>query len=67
MINEDHITKILEVMPEKIDGGDIVDVIVSIIECYNMRHQWLEIATCVGFCFHKISEREKEKANATHH
>ena len=61
------IENILENMPESIDGGDIVDIIVNMIECYDMRNDWLTIAICVGHILNQFNEMEEEKDGATHH
>jgi hypothetical protein len=67
MLDVDYIQKILAEAPDNIDGGDMVDIIVSLIECYNMREDWINVAVCVSSALHQISELEKEKDNATHH
>jgi hypothetical protein len=67
MVNVDYIQKILAAVPDNIDGGDMVDIIVHLIECYNMREDWLNVALCVSSILHQINELEKEKDNATHH
>jgi hypothetical protein len=67
MPDVDYIKKILAEVPENIDGGDMVDIIVNLIECYNMREQWLNVALCVSSILHQINELENEKNNATHH
>lgn len=67
MLDVDYIQKILAEVPENIDGGDMVDIIVNLIECYNMREDWLNVALCVSSILHQINELEKEKDNATHH
>jgi len=67
MLNVDYIQRILAAVPENIDGGDMVDIIVNLIECYDMREDWIQVAVCVSAALHQINELEKEKANATHH
>jgi hypothetical protein len=54
-------------VPETIDATGMVDIIVNLIECYEMREEWLQVAVCVSATLHQINELEKEKANATHH
>lgn len=67
MLDVDYIQRILAAVPENIDGGDMVDIIVNLIECYDMREDWIQVAVCVSAALHQINELEKEKANATHH
>lgn len=67
MQNEELIKNILSAMPEKMDGGDIVDVIINMIECYGMREDWIMIAVCVGHALNEINQIEAEKESATHH
>lgn len=67
MQDSDLIQDILDVMPENVDGGDIVDIIVNMIECYGMRDDWLTIAVCVGHTLNTIRQIEVEKDGATHH
>jgi hypothetical protein len=67
MVNVDYIQKILAEVPDHIDGGDMVDIIVSLIECYSMREDWMNVAICVSSVLQQINELEREKANATHH
>ena len=66
-MQKNMIENILENMPESIDGGDIVDIIVNMIECYDMRNDWLTIAICVGHILNQFNEMEAEKDGATHH
>lgn len=66
-MQEDVIQKILASMPDNLDGSDVVDIIVNMVECYNMREDWLTIAVCVGHILNTISEVEREKESATHH
>lgn len=67
MLDVDYIQKILAAVPENIDGGDMVNIIINLIECYDMREDWIQVAICVSAALHQINELEKEKANATHH
>lgn len=67
MQNEKLIQDVLAALPEKMDGSDIVDVIVNMIECYGMREDWLTIVVCVGHTLNTISQIEAEKDGATHH
>ena len=67
MVNVDYIQKILAAVPDNIDGGDMVDIIVNLIECYGMREDWLHVAICVSATLNQLNELEEEKADATHH
>jgi len=67
MLDVDYIQRILAEVPETIDATGMVDIIVNLIECYEMREEWLQVAVCVSATLHQINELEKEKANATHH
>lgn len=66
-MQNDMIENILENMPDSIDGSDIVDIIVNMIECYDMRKDWLTVAICVGHILNQLDEIEAEKDGATHH
>lgn len=67
MLDVDYIQRILAEVPENIDGSDMVDIIINLIECYDMREDWLHVAICVSAALNQINELEKEKADATHH
>jgi hypothetical protein len=60
-MQKDMIENILENMPEKVDGGDMVDIIVNMVDCYSMREDWLTIAICVGHILNQINEMEQRK------
>lgn len=66
-MQNDMIENILENMPDSIEGSDIVDIIVNMIECYDMREDWLTVAICVGHILNQLDEIEAEKDGATHH
>ena len=67
MLDVDNIRRILSEVPDNINGDDVVDIIINLIECYDMREDWLHVAICVSAALHQINELEKEKENATHH
>jgi len=67
MLDVDDIRRILSEVPDNINGDDVVDIIINLIECYDMREEWLHVAICVSAALHQINELEKEKENATHH
>ena len=67
MLDVDNIRRILSEVPDNINGDDVVDIIINLIECYDMREEWLHVAICVSAALHQINELEKEKENATHH
>lgn len=66
-MQEDVIQKILASMPDNLDGSDVVDIIVNMVECYDMREDWVTIAVCVGHILNTITAVEQEKEGATHH
>jgi len=63
----DYIEEILEAVPDRIDGHDMVDIIINLIECYEMRSDWLMVAVCVTDALREIEKMERETELATKH